>query len=204
MDIQSSPGLTRPKSRQPRPPSARIMFRGRVFQVWQWDQTLFDGTTAVFETLSRPDTVLVIPVLGGDQVVLAEETQPGMDPVLHALGGGIKPGEPPEKAAARELLEESGYAAAEFRLWDAWQPVDKIDWAVYLYVAHGIIGQPTPASNPGERIALRTLPAAALLAGDLEHRLDDQELLQKIWFARYNLREEQRVRRLLDPQAFPG
>src|SRR5690349_18635922 len=128
----------RPPCKQPRPATARVVFQGVLFEVWQWEQKLFNGTQVVFETIKRPDTVLVLPVLGDGNVILAEETQPGMPSLLHALGGRVEPGESPEQAARRELMEESGYVAAEFRLWDAWQPLTKIDWAVYLYIALGI------------------------------------------------------------------
>ena len=95
----------------------------------QWQQNLFDGTTTTFETIRRPDTVLILPV-SGSEVILAEETQPGRPTVLKALGGRINPGESPEDAAARELLEEAGYRSENLRLWDAWQPAIKLDWAV--------------------------------------------------------------------------
>lgn len=38
-------------------------------------------------------------------------------------------------AAKRELLEETGYEASEWFLYDAVQPASKIEWAVYTLKA---------------------------------------------------------------------
>lgn len=194
-----TPLSRRPASRQHRPSSARLAFRGILFEVWQWEQTLFDGTETVFEVLSRPDTVLVLPVLDDGLVVLAQERQPGMPLMLRTLGGRIRPGESPEEAAHRELFEESGYVAEELRLWDAWQPVNKMDWAVYLYVAHALSRPSDATLDGGEVIELQTLPAAELLERNSDLGIDDYEFLHKLYFARSDDRERKRVTQLLDP-----
>lgn len=190
----------RPVGKQQRPPTADLVYKGKLFEVWQWEQTLNNGTKSMFETLRRPDTVLVLPVLHDGQVILAEETQPGMAPMFRALGGRIEAGELPEEAARRELREESGYVADELRLWDAWQPVNKIDWAVYLYVAHGLSSPSRTTLDAGEMIGLRTLPATALLDRNTPLALDDYELLHKLYFARSDAQEYNRVVRLLEPR----
>jgi ADP-ribose pyrophosphatase len=197
--INSNSLVERPKSVQRRPSTANLVFNGVLFDVWQWEQTLFDGTKALFETLSRPDTVLILPVTNDAHVILAKETQPGMPTKLQALGGRIELGELPEDAARRELLEESGYIADELRLWDAWQPVNKIDWAVYLYVAHGLNVSSDVNLDAGEMITLSSVPIAALLEPNSELIIDDYELLHKLYFARSDEQERARIIKLLNP-----
>ena len=189
----------RPVGRQPRPSSAKMVYNGKLFEVWQWEQILYNGSKTVFETLRRPDTVLILPVLSDGQVILAEETQPGMLPMLHSLGGRIELDELPEDAAHRELLEESGYEAQELRLWDAWQPINKIDWAVYLYVAHGLRATSSASPDAGEQIVLRNVSSDVLLERNSDLVIDDYELLHKLYFARADERERDRVLRLLAP-----
>jgi 8-oxo-dGTP pyrophosphatase MutT (NUDIX family) len=58
-------------------------------------------------------------------------------------------------AAKRELLEESGYEADEFVLWDAQHPVIKIDWVVYTFVAKGLRKVADLRLDGGERITPR-------------------------------------------------
>lgn len=198
--VSGLPGQ-RPPSRQPPPDHAVCVFRGVLFEVWQWQQELFNGSTATFESVRRPDTVLILPVSGSD-VILAEETQPGRQTVLRALGGRVNPGESPEDAAARELLEETGYRAEVLRLWDAWQPTVKLDWAVYIFIAHSVVAESAPRLDPGEQIRLRLVSADVLLDSDSALPIDNYELLHKLYHARSSPAERLRLMKLLEP--FPS
>src|SRR3989338_296819 len=118
------------------PPQAKKVFAGQIFDVYQWDQTLFDGTTAVFEMLKRPNSVEVIAT-SGDKILVAEEEQPGRPPFYTLVGGRQEVGEPPEDAGKRELLEESGCISHDWELYKEFQPTSKIDWTIYIYIARG-------------------------------------------------------------------
>jgi ADP-ribose diphosphatase len=169
-----------------------------LFEVWQWQQNLFDGSTTTFETIRRPDTVLILPV-SGSEVILAEETQPGRPTVLKALGGRINPGESPENAAARELLEEAGYRSENLRLWDAWQPAIKLDWAVYIFIAHSLVIESVKKLDPGEQIELKPIGIDVLLDSDSTLPIDDYVLLHKLYHARSSQAERLHLMRLLEP-----
>jgi hypothetical protein len=45
--------IDRPISKQPIPNHARIVFHGQLFDVYQWEQKLFNGKTAIFEKIKR-------------------------------------------------------------------------------------------------------------------------------------------------------
>ncbi len=111
----------RPASRHPLPPHAKRVFKGEIFDVYQWEQPLFDGTAALFEKLKRDDVVTVIPILPDGQILVADEEQPGHAPFLSLIGGRVEPGETPEAAAVRELSEEAGIEAEQLDLWYATQ-----------------------------------------------------------------------------------
>jgi ADP-ribose pyrophosphatase len=65
-----------------------------------------------FFTLACADWTNVVAVTDEDQVVLVRQYRFGTDAFsLETPGGVIDPGETPAAAAARELLEETGYAA---------------------------------------------------------------------------------------------
>ena len=53
--------INRPQSKQPIPANAKKVFHGVIFDVYQWEQEMFDGTKEIFEKLKRPDTVVVFP-----------------------------------------------------------------------------------------------------------------------------------------------
>jgi 8-oxo-dGTP pyrophosphatase MutT (NUDIX family) len=52
----------------------------------------------------------------GDRILLLQDSDLGLDPVLHwwvTPGGGVDPGETDAEAAVRELVEETGLVVAE-------------------------------------------------------------------------------------------
>lgn len=189
--------IERPKSHQKKPDDAKLVFKGKLFDVWQWEQEQFDGSTKTFELLKRPDTVLILPVLPSRDIILCKEQQPGTKLMIRTIGGRIEKGETPEQAAQRELHEETGYAAGELRLWDAWQPLNKIDWVVYLFVAHGLIQKSNASPDSGEKISTVNYPIDKLLDPNNELTLDDNEFLFKLHFAQGNLKEKNRIINLL-------
>jgi ADP-ribose pyrophosphatase len=69
-----------------------------------------DGTVREFELKVEVPTAVVLALTPDEQVVLVREFRPGVEEVLLELpGGAVEAGEEPG-AAARELLEETGYA----------------------------------------------------------------------------------------------
>lgn len=70
-----------------------------------------DGHTAAFEIKVEPLVVTILAVTIEQKVILAKQYRPGPGQIyLELPGGGVEPGEPPEAAARRELLEETGYS----------------------------------------------------------------------------------------------
>lgn len=59
-------------------------------------------------------SVQVFPVTAEGKVVLVKQFRPGLEKVETEFpGGGLEPGENPKEAAARELIEETGYEASK-------------------------------------------------------------------------------------------
>ena len=60
----------------------------------------------------RPEVALVFPVTAAGEVIMVRQYKHGAREILLELPGGVcDANEPPEEAARRELLEETGYAA---------------------------------------------------------------------------------------------
>jgi hypothetical protein len=51
-----------PKNAKVIPKQAQRVFKGQIFDVYQWPQKLFDGSTQTFEMLKRPDTLTVLAI----------------------------------------------------------------------------------------------------------------------------------------------
>jgi len=138
-------------TRKPIPADARITYKGVVFTIYQWDQQRFDGTTAVFERSSRPDSVQVIPIKDG-KILVAREKQPDSDLFWGLFGGGIEQGEDPLEAAKRELLEETGMVSDRWELLFTMNFTDRLFWNIPYYIAHDCRQIQEHTQEAGEKI----------------------------------------------------
>lgn len=133
------------------PAHATCVFKGVIFDVYQWEQELYDGTMATFEALRRPDTVVVF-ALNGDKIFYAQQEQPGKLPFLSLFGGRADEGEEPLQAAKRELLEETGMVSDSWRQIRHHRSGGKIDWNIYYFVAADCRKVADPELDGGEMI----------------------------------------------------
>jgi len=194
--------IERPKSRQPIPDHAKRVFKGVIFDVYQWEQEMYDGARTIFEKVKRTDVVVVFPVLPDGKIILTEQEQPGSEPFIGATGGRIDKGEDILDAAKRELREESGYEAEEFILWDAQQPMNKVDWAVYTFIAKGLKKVGDMCLDGGEKIKLfsATLDELIDLATSSEDRkFGEKEIIYKLFRAKLDPKKYEELKELFKP-----
>lgn len=140
------------------PDSAERVFKGEIFDVYQWPQTMFDGSSATFEMLKRPDTVVAI-CLVNDCILVLDDEQPHTGSRKSFPSGRVEPTDPSTLVAAqREVLEETGYAFKNWRLLKVQQPHLKIEWFVYLWLAWEPAGEKRAATpDIGEKLSLHDL-----------------------------------------------
>jgi len=133
------------------PDSAKLVFKGMIFDVYHWEQEMFDGTRETFEQLKRVNTVEIIATTG-DTILLAREEQPGRGRYTTLFGGRCEEGEEPIESAKRELLEESGYESDDFELYKTYEPLNKIEWKIFVYVARNCKKVKDQHLDSGEKI----------------------------------------------------
>lgn len=177
--------IPRPISKQPIPDHAKCVFKGVMFDVYQWEQELYDGSKTTFEKIKRPSTVLVYGVLPNGKILLIEDIQPLKKALLCAPGGRVNKDEDSKEAAARELLEETGYTANEFILWKSLNPITKIDWAVYVFIAKGLKKVQDQKLDAGEKVniiemSLDEIIDIAVSDGWHDNEIERDLLLSKI------------------------
>ena len=98
------------------PLTTRLVYDGRLLKVREDTVRLPDGATARREYVQHPGAVMIVPLLDDDTVLL--ERQFRYAPRRHFFelpAGRIESGEDPLRTAQRELVEECGYQAAEWR-----------------------------------------------------------------------------------------
>lgn len=116
------------------------VFEGHLMKVNQDTVRLPNGETSVREYTVHPGAVAIIPVLEDGRFVMERQFRYPLHRVfLEFPAGKIDPGEDPVATAHRELLEETGYVAAQLEYLTTIHPVisystEKIE----LYVARGL------------------------------------------------------------------
>jgi len=173
------------------PNHAKKVFKGILFDVYQWDQEMFDGSTATFEALKRNDTAVIIPVVGGKIMVLDEE-QPHHEPFRSLPGGKLEESEDHLSAAKRELLEETGYASEDWEQFMVYDPMMKMEWSVHIYIARDCKKQQEPALDNGEKVTPQFITFDEFLMLSEDTKFRGNELLIELLKLRLDekLREE--------------
>ena len=97
--------------------SGRVVHEGGFLEVREDLVRLPDGSTATREYVRHPGAVAIVPLLDDGRVVLERQFRhPVAQVLLEFPAGKIDPGESSLRCAQRELLEETGYRAAEWAL----------------------------------------------------------------------------------------
>jgi len=136
-----------------------------------------DGRAHDFYVIEAPDWINVIPLTAGGEVVLIEQYRHGTEEVsLEIPGGMVDEGEEPSDAAARELLEETGYAASEINFLGRTRPNPAIqnNW-IHTFLARGVEYRCEPACEGTEQTVVRLAPLeripALIAEGKIDHSL---------------------------------
>lgn len=179
------------------PKNAKRVFKGVIFDVWQWRQKMFDGSTAVFEKLKRADTVNVIAVVG-QRILLLRQKQPDWGKHKNTLAGGrVDEGESPLQAAKRELLEEAGYVSKKWILWKEINPYGKIVWTVHNFVARDCEKSEEPKLDAGEKIKIEFVSLDKFLKLSDDPDFYEGELKNSLLRARLDKKCRKEFRKLL-------
>lgn len=191
--------IQRPKSRQPIPDEAKKVFQGVLFDVYQWEQEMFDGSKKTFEKIKRPDTVVVFPVLNDGKIILIKQKQPGTESSVEAPGGRVDAGEDVLSTAKRELLEETGYEAEEYILWDAKHPSNKVDWVVYTFIAKSLKKVADINLDAGEKIEEMIVTLDELIEEGIKKSFSGGEIVHYFYEAKIDKNKKEELKELFKP-----
>ncbi len=136
------------------PHNAKRVFKGKIFDVYHWEQEMFNGSSETFEMLKRPYTVQVIAVHEG-KIVILDQKQPDRPRSDTFIGGRVDDGEDILTAAKRELLEETGLASDDWEKWNTYEPVTKMDWKIHYLIARNCRKVAEQNLDAGEKITLK-------------------------------------------------
>jgi ADP-ribose pyrophosphatase len=133
------------------PKNAEKVFKGVLFDVYQWPQEVYNNSVRTFEKLVRKPSADVLAVVK-DKIVILEQEQP-TKPLFPSLPGGmIEENQAPLEAAQAELLQETGFEAQQWSLAAEFFGSLKIFFHEYLFVARGCQKVVKQQLDGGEKI----------------------------------------------------
>ena len=142
---------------------SEIIYKGPVFGVRRDEVLEPGGVRTVREVITHPGSVVVLPVLPDGRVLLIRQYRHATRQYLWELvAGRIDSGENVRQAAARELVEETGYRAARFRVFlDVFPTPGFLEERMYILLAEKLTaGEAQPEED--EKITAKAFTPAAL------------------------------------------
>lgn len=180
------------------PDNATKVFEGIVFDVYHWEQPMFDGSTETFEAIRKKSTVTIVASVG-DKIILTDEEQPGYEPFLTLPGGRVEEGATPLEDAKRELLEETGYTSEDWQEWfvsDPWHAA-KIDWNNHFFVARNCMKTHQQHLDAGEKIQVNLVTFDEFLEFRNNPKSRNKDLCAILEKAAQSEEEKQKLKTLL-------
>jgi ADP-ribose pyrophosphatase len=116
------------------------IYEGPVFGIRRDEVIEPSGVRTTREVITHPGSVVVLPVLPDGRILLIQQYRHAARQYLWELvAGRIDPGETPKEAAARELIEETGYRAKRFRVFlDVFPTPGFLEERMFILLAEGL------------------------------------------------------------------
>ncbi len=149
---------------------SRTVFSGHLIDVRTETVKLPSGKTAEREVVVHPEVVAMIPVLDDGKLVLVRQYRAAVTrSMLEVPAGGIDPGESPEEAARREMIEETGYRVARLeRIYGFYSSPGFCTEYMHLLVCTGLeAGPSTEETDQIEVVSLGLEDAIGRIGGEI-------------------------------------
>ncbi len=160
------------------PSDSRLLLRTDRFQVVEVANRGASGEVVRRPIVRHPGAVVILPEVDERHLCLIRNYRVSVDRTLLELPAGTRdPDEPPERTAARELVEETGYRAERLeRLRTFYTAPGVLDEQMHLYLAQGLhAGQ--AAREAGEEIENQVLPWQEAVRLALDGTIEDAKTL---------------------------
>jgi len=143
--------------------SSETIYDGPIFGVRR-DQVLEPGgLRTTREVITHPGSVVVLPLLPDGRILLIRQYRHATRQYLWELvAGRIDAGESPREAAAREMIEETGYRVKKLKIFlDVFPTPGFLEERMYILLAEGLTpGQARPEDD--EKITAKAFSHAQI------------------------------------------
>jgi ADP-ribose pyrophosphatase len=167
--------------------SGELVFDGALLKVRRDIVRLPDGSQGVREYIRHPGAVAIVPLFDDGRVLLERQFRyPHGREFIEIPAGKLEPGEPHLETAKRELLEETGYAAAEWtRLCVIHTAIAYTDEAIEIFLARKLT-QSTRKLDVGEFLETFIVPFEEAIGMIRDGRITDaKSVAGLLWVDKY-------------------
>jgi ADP-ribose diphosphatase len=164
--------------------SGEVAYAGKMFEVHRDLVLLPDGKQAVRDYIHHPGAVAVVALTKEGAVILERQHRyPLRQDFIEIPAGKIDPGEDRLACAKRELLEETGYAAADWqRLGLIHNAIGYSDESIEIWFAKGLEKREAKL-DAGEFLEVFTQPFDEALAMAADGRISDVKTIVGLFWA---------------------
>ncbi|HXJ03796.1 MAG TPA: NUDIX hydrolase [Candidatus Acidoferrum sp.] len=119
---------------------SKIIYTGPIFGIRRDEVIEPGGFRTTREVITHPGSVVVLPAFPDGRILLVRQYRHATRQFLWELvAGRIDKGENPRKAAARELIEETGYRAKRFHVFlDIFPTPGFLEERMYILLAEDL------------------------------------------------------------------
>lgn len=158
--------------------SEEKIFEGHIFDVSLRQAQLTDGTPVSREIIINKGAVVIVPLTDRNEVRLVRQYRSAAEKwIVELPAGGLGPGEDPDLAAPRELLEETGDQAGTWqKLGGFYSAPGILTEFLHLYLATDL----TPGPNNlefDEHIEVITVPWAEVIGMIRRREIEDAKTI---------------------------
>lgn len=121
--------------------STQPVYSGKIIDVNIETHEMPDGRHSAFEIIRHPGGAAILPVLPDGRLLLIKQFRPAVGHMIYEIPAGrLEPDESPRKCAARELIEETGYAAGKISsIGTFWSTVGFCDEQIHLFLGQELV-----------------------------------------------------------------
>jgi ADP-ribose pyrophosphatase len=168
--------------------SEEKIFTGKVIDLYLRQVKLRDGVTVSREVVVNKGAVVIVPLTADNAVRLLRQYRAAAQKwIIELPAGGLEPGEDPDLAAPRELLEETGDRAASWqKLHGFYSAPGILTEFLHLYLATDLTPGPS-RTEFDEHIEVITVPWVEAIAMIRRHEIEDTKTIAGLMLAGLHL-----------------
>ena len=163
---------------------SETVFRGRLLDVRRDSVQLPDGNRATREYIRHPGAVVIIPVLPDGRLLVERQFRYPLGRAFIELPAGkIEAGEAILDCAKRELREETGYEASEWRYLGVMHPcIGYSDERIEIFLARGL-SEVGHERDDEEFLELLLMSPSEIQTAVFEGRITDSKTITALFHA---------------------